>query len=261
MNDQEFEQLAYANPWSDDPDFLAAQAEDPSRQALVESLRHQDSLLMVDPPEGLRGILLGISREPMAESPASETAEAGNDGAWIRRLMPVAASLLLALTVTLYFLPDRPVQLAADADTTTPAPAESATLQQAVLEHVHKEETMLGDGNDHRYDLQTVNAHLARIGMQLQTNEQTRKLEVTDLKDCVVAKSRSLHLILRGTGGRAVSVLLIGNAPVEDELPIDDSRFHGFVMPTQRGNLVIISERKPDPDVRALQNLFAANMR
>lgn len=252
MNDQEFEQLAYANPWSDDPAFLDALAEDPARQTLVEALRHQDRLLLVNPPEGLRESLLDISRDPIAESTAPA---AGNDSPWLHRLLPVAACLLLALTVTLYFMPERPAQVAADPDT-----MESAALQQAVLDHIYKEETMLESANDHRYDLQTVNAHLARIGMQLKTNEQTRMLEITDLKDCVVAKSQSLHLILRSTEGRAVSVLLLGNAPVEDEFPIDDTRFHGFVMPTQRGNLVIISERKPDPDARALQNLFATNM-
>ena len=262
MNDHEFEQLAFANPWSDEPAFLAALAQDPARQALVDSLRQQDQRLLIEPPPALRDKLLAIASQPAANQPdaGSVRPAASNDNRWSYRWLPLAACLLLALTVTFYFFPEPTSDILADNGLAANETPEIAELQQAVLAHIYREESMLEPSNDSHFDLTTVNAHLAQIGMQLQSNEAIRTLEVTSLKDCVVAQNKSLHLVIRSTEGRPVSVLLIDSPPVEQEFPIDDARFHGFVMPTQRGNLVIVSERRPDPEARALQSLFAANV-
>ena len=261
MNEHEFEQLAFANPWSDEPAFLAAMAQDPIRQALVDSLRQQDQLLLIEPPLALRDKLLDIPNQATASQPAagSRRPAASNDRRWSHHWLPLAACLALALTVTFYFFPESSNDSFAD-NALAASEQKKSELQQAVLAHIYREESMLEPGNDSHFDLTTVNAHLAQIGMQLQSNEAIRTLEVTNLKDCVVAQNQSLHLVIRNTEGRPVSVLLIDSPPVDQEFPIDDARFHGFVMPTQRGNLVIISDRRPDPEARALQSLFAANV-
>lgn len=233
MNDKDFEQRLYCDPWDKSPEFMAALEEDSARQALTLEARNQDRQLLVNVPEGLKEKLLGI---PAQEAQTDKKQPAVRTWTW-QKVMPLAACLLLALSLSLYYWPN---------------PTDE--ISREVFSHIYSELLMLEE--DKNIELSTVNEHLASFGGKLKVSP-TPEVEVSDMKDCQVARVYSLHLVVKTTTG-PVSVLFMSNAPFDEEFPIQDPRFVGIVSPTPRGNLVIVSEKREG--ITEAKNLMASNL-
>lgn len=222
MNNSDFQQRAHTNPWDNTEDFQAALAEAPERQQLLDELQARDRQLLVNPPLALKHRLDAIPEE--------------NSGLalWMQweRALPLAASVLLALSVALYFWP----QPGTDALSIPDSTLMQAELGNDILQHIRSEPGMLE--TDKQVTLAEVNEHMDTLGGRF--TEDGDSMRITDIKDCWI-KGNALHLVVKSQQG-TVSVLIMDNAPVDSELPFEDDRFQGVVTPTPRGNLAIVSE-------------------
>lgn len=163
---------------------------------------------------------------------------AANDSSFLRRLLPTAAVLLLAIGMGLYYQPGAEAELAGE-----------------IFGHIYLEEPYFGDGKV--LPLAEVNARMQlATGQQLEP-EASAALEVTFAKDCYIAKQRTMHLVVTGETG-PVNVMMIPAQVVEREVEIDDQRFAGLVTPASGGTLVVVGN-KQEP-IRAYRDLMATSL-
>jgi hypothetical protein len=243
MNDQQFHERLLANPEDNTSDFLAALHDRPDREALraevrgfEQQLRHE--LLAVSAPPELRQKLL----DPVALEAAGHGSRwfaAANADSFMRRALPVAACLLVALGIV-WFNGLR----------------SNAQLEQEIFDHVYREAAFLE--RDQVLALTQVNSLMgAIVGASFEPGAEMDQLEVTYADDCWIARHISFHLIMKGKKG-AVSVMMIPNSPVSSEFGIGDERFQGLVTPTSGGNLVVIGEKQEA--IREYQDLLSHNL-
>jgi hypothetical protein len=232
MNDARFEELLGMDPLSQDPTFLAAARATPERHAAWQAAREVETRLRaalnaVTPPEGLAERLLGLPEHAPRVLPFTRSAVGAGD--WLRRLLPVAAVLLLALGINWYF------QL----DTTM-------ALQKDIFGHIYGEEPFI---TSRRVLLDELNMHLeASVGAHLIANAKTKNLEVTFVRDCRVAKRKGTHMVVKGKSG-PVTVFMLNDALVSAATPIADERLSGKIVPSGGNHtLVVIGDGKEPID-------------
>jgi hypothetical protein len=222
------------------PDQTAAAAQDPFEARLHAALN------AVQSPVGLQQRLLQIpdldipdrSTAGAGLAHGAVTAEAANESQFLRRLLPAAAALLLAIGIGLFYEPDL-----------------NAALASEIFGHIYYEEPFYGNGEV--LPMAEVNARLQPLtGDSLQA-VGSEVLEVTFAKDCYIAKKRTMHLVMKGKTG-PVNVMMIPDQVVDHEVEIADQRFSGLVTPASGGTLVVVGN-KQEP-ISAYRDMVAAQL-
>jgi hypothetical protein len=232
INDAHFEELLGADPFSQDPAFLAAARATPERHAAWQAAREVETRLRaalhaVTPPEGLAERLLGLPEQAPQVLPFTRVAASNGD--WLRRLLPVAAVLLLALGINWYFQLDN-----------------AMTLQKELFGHIYGEAPFI---TSRQVLLDELNTHLeASVGAHLLANAKTENLEVTFVRDCPVAKRPGAHLVVKGKQGE-VTVFMVNEPLVSAATPIADDKLSGTIIPSGGNHtLVVIGDGKEPID-------------
>ena len=243
MNDQEFQERAHANPHDDSPEFLEAAANSPERQQLVDELKQLDAELgatlgAVEAPTGLKQALLEIPEGAL--HPDTEVA-AANDSFW-RRNVQYAAGLVIAIGVAAIVMQ---------------GPANP--MEQMVLSHIYYEIEFL-DSNA-AVAMDDVNAVMTDlVGTTFMDTEAIADLDITFTEDCLIDPENGIqgvHMIVQGDVG-PVTVMVLPNTPVEEEIAIADDRFEGMISPAPGGSLVVVGEKQES--IQQFSNLIAANI-
>ena len=226
MDDLEFRRRAYAEPDSEDADFLQKKNASEENTRLVDELKQFDEklseVLHVEPPEGLAERIklnqtLGLHVQNKKK---------------YRLLWSMAASVLIVCSVVFSFMqftsqPDLPGQL---------------------LTHVYDELHHLDD--DHGYSIDHTNLVLASHGVRLVSDIG----HVKYVSECEIDDQSGVHMVLQGEHG-AVTVMMMPDRHVGHVMPIVDSRFQGSIAPVARGSLAIIAEKgEPIDDLRRSLN-------
>lgn len=254
MNDTEFEQLAYSNPWNDSPEFRQAVDENLERSALVASLQAQDTQLAAslraNAPETLKSRLLELPLQP--EPVQQETVAVAADKAdsvhslntssrtWsFKMLLPLAAILVLSVAVVFNLLPS----------------ASNKALASNVMEHLYAELALL--------DMQTtvtmndLNRHLDEYGGTFSANPEMTAIEASVVVDCWIEKEQKTHFHLVFNGQRGPVTLVVSTSEIiSSSFTIEDDRFDGIIVGTPSGYLVVAGE-KGEP-VEELAEMFTA---
>ncbi len=239
MNEIEFRQRAYANPLDDSEEFLAAVQENSERQGIVTELQAFNAALtntLLDVPVSIE--LKQSLLDPESLAGVHQPLSAANDGRFWKIAVPIAASFMLALGLFFNF-----------ADTS------ADELEQKVLAHIYMEINFL-EMNEN-LSISSVNNLLELSQVQLAESGDLDSLEVLMASDCLIDRENALHMVVKGDMG-AVTVMLIPNAPVQNEFSISDDRFEGWVTPTANGNLIIVGEKNEPLDRYAL--MLAGNI-
>ena len=204
---------------------------------LDELIRRE--LLSVSAPAELRQKLL--QPELLAPPARGWFGLSANDSVF-RRLLPVAASLVIALGIAFW---------SSDLGTSR------AALADEIFAHLYLE-GQLNNANAEEIPLATVNTRMEHwMGAHLDETDM-EDLKVTFAKDCWVAKQVAFHLIMKGKTG-AVTVMLIPNAgSAEAEFNISDETYSGLVTPTDGGYLVVIGNKR-EP-LKAYRNLLSGKL-
>jgi hypothetical protein len=235
------------------PDYTAGPGQDAFEARLHAGLN------AVQAPAGLQQRLLQIpdmaATAEMQAAPATATAieraEAANEPQFLRRLLPAAAALLVAIGIGLYYQPDLNAELASE-----------------IFGHIYMEEPFYGEGEV--LAMSEVNARLQPVtgdslpvegsgdGSLNGSLDASEALQVTFAKDCYIAKNRSMHLVVKGATG-PVNVMMIPDQVVDSEVTISDQRFSGLVTPASGGTLVVVGN-KQEP-IREYRDLVAAQLK
>jgi hypothetical protein len=229
MNRSEFEERVFANPSEPDSETLSFAQSSKVHQALLDEVRVFDEQIQ----NALRGIPVPDNLVTRLKNNINSEQEGKVKSLpFLRKYRSFAMAAALALGVGISY--------SLLFNTTGPS-AEELAFGQDVLRHVHLESAMLEGGAD--INLQSVNQVMSFVGGQLLENDSTRSLHISFAKPCyVAARSPSAHIVIVGERG-SVNVFLIESSPVHEEFPINDERFTGTVVPTSRGNLVLIGEK------------------
>lgn len=263
MNDQQFLERAHANPHDDSPEFLAAAADNPQRQRLLDGLKKLDGRLRaglesVSPPASLRQALLDIPLDRQVDMQVDMQVDiqvdiqesglhpdtgiaAANDSFW-RRYAHYAAVLVIALGVIGVYM-----QGGAD------------PMEEMVFSHIYSEIEFLDD--DTPVTLDNVNFIMATlVGTEFANSPDMQGLQINVTKDCFVDFTngiQAVHIVMQGDMG-PVTVMVIPNTPLDAQLAIADDRFDGLISPTSGGNLVVVGE-KNEP-ILQYSTMLAANL-
>lgn len=259
MNEIEFRKKLYSDPLSTDRKTeaganLSQEQEDIVKQTQDMELQMQEILHSVDVPSGLKDKLLAIPAEADKENATTaslaEVAERPAANASYFNYFAIAASLVLALGVTFSLTYN-----------TGPSAAEIA-FGDNVIEHLYEELTAIDAINNGlsagNVGMPMIQSAMAGVGTTLVSNEFMASMPVHFAKPCnLIPAYDSAHLIIQGEQG-AVSFFVINNSPVSVEYPIQDERFNGVVIPTERGNIILVGERSED--LGEYKNLFTENV-
>lgn len=163
---------------------------------------------------------------------------AANDSLW-RRALPVAACMAVFLWLANRFQP--PV---------------APSIEDEILAHVHAEGRFLNA--DNHVSLDAVNQRMGDvIGVHLAASPTTEALDVRWSKDCLVDNKPAMHLIISGDTG-PVSLMIVPDQVVNEEMAISDESMSGFITPVQGGTLVVLGNSK-EP-VRKYLDLMNKNL-
>jgi hypothetical protein len=242
MNETDFRKRVYSNPLEPDDEILEQANSDPQLSKILAEAQQMEKLLhsslnTVAVPNDLQAKLLAIpSRDDAHLNLADKPAANAN----YFQHFAIAASLVLALGVSfsLTFAPE-------------PNPnSEELAFGNQVLQHLYHEEAEITAINSGA-ELPTVGMSMIRnamapVGTQLTTVSTAMATSVKFAKPCIVIPAfESAHLILQGSQG-AINVFVINNSPVNAEYAISDDRFSGMVIPTDRGNMILVGESTAD---------------
>ena len=162
------------------------------------------------------------------------------------RWLAVAAILVVAvgLAIPSVFAPSAP----SEAD---------LAVGQRVLNHVYAETADFVGEPDVNFT--RVNQVMASVGSHITDNDSTRELRFSFAKPCLImdAENVSAHFVMQGDRG-SVNVVLLNNAPVDQEFTVGDERFNGTVSPLGSGTLVLIGEK--DERLEEFVRLLADNI-
>lgn len=169
------------------------------------------TMALVQAPAALHAKLLSIPEQ------------AANDGGYLRRILPVAAALLLAIGIGLYY-----------------QPVGDSALAEEIFGHIYFEEPYYGEGKV--IPLAEVNARMRPVlGMHM--NADGESFEITFAKDCYVAKQMAMHLVVKGETG-PVNFVMIPSMVMEGELRFADQRYNGLATPASGGTLVVVGNKQ-----------------
>jgi len=221
MDDLEFRRRAYAEPDSQDEDFLAYKNQTLENTRLIEELHSQDKSL----------------KQAMQIAPPPDLAERiklnqalGRHQTLRKRLQvsTFAASVLLVLGLVFTFM--RPT---------------SMSLQQQVLVHIYDELNHLAEqGNKPLSEVNKLLAHFD-VSMQQQIGQ------VNYLGSCDIASKKGVHMVVQGDVG-PITVFMLPDVSVDSQQLIKDERFHGLIIPGSGGSVVVVGEK--GESLRVLQD-------
>ena len=179
--------------------------------------------------------------ETISERAGPGAGAAANESFWGHGFR-YAAGLIIALAAVVLFLQDG-----------------ANPLEAVVFNHIYSELNFLED--DSTLTLSDVNIVMAaRTGREFQNSADMQNLKIHVTEDCWVDFEngvQGVHMVMDGNVG-AVTVMVIPNTPVEEELEISDERFEGLISPTPGGNLVVVGEKAEA--IRNYSTLLAANI-
>lgn len=242
MTEQEFLERLLANPQDSSADFLAALQGNPAREARRAEAREFDAWLR----RGLNSVSAPAELRQKLLHPARLEAERGrrfgflSGDSFIRRALPIAACLLIAIGIGIYS-----------------RASASAELEREVFSHVYQEAKFLENGQV--LATPELQAKLAALGARLEPGDDTDTLKVIFAQNCWIARQIAIHLIMQGQTG-AVSVMMIPNSPVPAEFNIADERFNGLVTPTTSGGSLVVIGEKQEPIVE-YRNLLSRKLK
>lgn len=233
MDDLEFQRRALTNPSDEEPDFLNALAGRADRHRLVNELKQLDTNIRlvtanIDIPVTLKR-KLGV---PERRS-------------WLsRKAFAMAASLILSVGFIFNTMQYRPS-------------ASELALHDAMLAHVHNEAPRYEQSTDAISWLE-VQSVLADAGVSLQQPLGEETLIITFAKVCGLGGTlRGAHLVTMGKNG-PVSVILVKSTPVGRSLEVNDTRFHGRILPANDGNMAVIGENSEE--LQRFEQIISSNI-
>tara|TARA_R110002167_G_scaffold14659_2_gene59105 strand:+ start:830 stop:1576 length:747 start_codon:yes stop_codon:yes gene_type:complete len=229
MDDLEFRRSAFAEPQSQDPEFLAAAQSSPERTALLLQLQALDARVSaaaqsVPVPSGLADRLKAL------EEPAANDAVVENKSK-ARRYIAVAASLVVAIGLI----------LSPGLITARPS-ASDLKFHDEVIGHVYREVARYDTKREDASIVQ-INSVLEEAGGHLRNEERIKQMHIKFANGCNIASNgKGAHIVLDGEKG-SVSVMVVHNSPVTTTFDVNDSRFAGKIIPFGEGNLIIVGEK------------------
>ena len=240
MNEIEFRKRVLADPGNPDQEILGAARQNPVLQDFLEQAQQLDLNLsaIVDGfpvPNDLQARLLAIPAQDDSAAADSNVVAlpARRKPRW--QAMAIAACLLLAVGITMTLNNDA-----------SPSSADLAMGNQA-LAHLYHESPQLAAMSigemDRSFGFDEINSVMMQAGSELTNVSLPNELPVRYANPCLIVPGfQSAHLILQSDSG-PLSVMVINNSPVEQEFRVNDERFSGLVIPMEKGNLILISER------------------
>jgi hypothetical protein len=237
MNDQEFINRLWANPHDNSADFIAARDASAERQALWLSAQDFETRLhrvlhAPTPSAALQNKLLQIPAQALPNA-------AANEASFWHRALPLAACMVLVLGLALRFQPQV-----------------NDELTGQIMGHIYAEGRYLTSTTT--ISLDAVNARMKEIiEAELKAADDTRKLDIRFSRYCRIARSKAIHLIIKGENG-PVTLMMIPRQVVKTETPIGDKQFSGFITPVRGGTVVVLGA--PQEPVRKYINLLSDNM-
>ena len=99
-----------------------------------------------------------------------------------------------------------------------------------------------------------------RIGSAFLQSADMEMLEINVTEDCLVDIENGLqgvHMVIQGDVG-PMTVMVIPNTPVTEEMRISDERFEGVISPTPGGNLIVVGEKQES--IQQFSTMLAANI-
>ena len=214
MDDLEFRRRAYAEPDSEDKEFLEKKNESADNARFVEELKmldqHIADAMQVEPPEGL------AERIKLNQQLGEHTQTKKQ----YRFMMSIAASVLIVMSVVFTFL----------------SPSTGEDLTKEVLAHIYDELDHL-DVHQHEA-IDSANLVLASHGGKF--NHPIGELRYVG--GCDIDKKPGLHMVLEGEKG-PVTVMMMPQSKIEKAIQIADGRFQGSIEPTMKGSYAIVAEK------------------
>lgn len=110
-------------------------------------------------------------------------------------------------------------------------------LKAAVVEHLYEDSHALDTFK--AYSKVDINTVLATMGGKLSDPIGN----VSYLSRCIVGKNLGLHMVIQGQSG-LVTVLLLPSESIAGKTHFSDDNFMGIMLPSQKGVVVIVSEKK-----------------
>ena len=240
MNEIEFRKRVLAEPGNPDQDILDAARQNPVFQDFLEQAQRLDQNLnaMVSElpvPGDLRARLMAIPAQTDSSAAVNNVVALPARRKPRLQALAVAACLLLAIGITMTLNRDA-----------APSAADFAMGNQA-LAHLYHENPQLAAMStgelDRNFGLEEINSVMMQAGSELTNASLPSELPVRYANPCLIVPGfQSAHLILQSDSG-PLSVMVINNSPVEQEFRVNDDRFSGLVIPMEKGNLILISER------------------
>jgi len=216
MDDLEFRRRAYAEPDCQSESFLQFKNKSAENTRFVDELLQMDEKLKqavcVQPPDNL------VEKIKLKQAFSDHRSYREH---W--RFVSFAASLLLAIVVTLYYLP---------LDST----GHERKLQEGLLQHIYSELDHLNDRQNR--SLSQVNRLLAEFGGSM----NRLVAEVSYLGSCEIHNKPGVHMVVKGDRG-PVTIMLLRGVTVNSQKSISDQRFRGLIVPTGSGSMAIIGEK------------------
>lgn len=243
MDELEFRKQVYANPEDPGAEALAAAQANPAYQQILEQAQKLDTEVrqlmnsVVAPP----GLVERLQQIPDHET--GETAGAATSAfrkASLFQYYAIAASLMLAVGIVFTVILNQ-----------GPSPA-AVSLGDRVLAHVrdvesaHLENITTGTLTA-SYNMAEVNQVMANAGSTINSDAFMNSMPVRYANPCLILPGfRSAHLILESTEG-PLSVIVINNSPVSQDLQFSDERFNGVIVPMESGNLILLGDENSNP--------------
>jgi len=212
MDDLEFRRRAYAEPNSDDKDFLKNKNQSLDNAHFVDELKTLDQqiadAMQVEPPEGL------AERIKLNQQLGKHTQKKKQ----YQFMFSIAASVLIVMSVVFIFL----------------SPSNNDALSKIVLSHIYDELYHLEE--DHQYPIDRANLALASLGGRFKQDIG----EIRYVGACDIDKKPGLHMVLEGEKG-PVTVIMMPQEKIEKAIKITDPRFQGSIQPTAKGSYAIVA--------------------
>jgi len=217
MDNTELRRILLADPFSSEPELLAAMAEDADLRQFARQLQQQqqelEDALQVTVPPMLAERLLQIPRQQQ-KLPRR----------WVMPLaMAASVALLSVVGVQLYYN------------------SLSTDLGGHALAHVHHEEEYLLSQVSVQ-SLAEVNLKLASFDASLQDWQD----DILYARYCTFQGVRSLHLAVKTATGYATVFIVPKDAELRFAAQFADQRYQGLTLAMPKANIVVVSDHAAD---------------
>ena len=216
MNNQTLRQMLLADPYSTDPQLLAALAQDASLQQFADQLKQQqqalEDALQVPVPPMLAEQLMQIpqQRQPL-------------HAYWRPLALAASVALMSLIGLKLYF-----ASFATD-------------LGEHALAHVYHEQAYL-ESHASNQPLSEVNLKLASFGASLEDWQD----EIIYARYCNFQGVRSLHLAVKTASGYATVFVVPKEAELAFAAQFADKHYQGLTLEMANANVVVVSRNAED---------------